>query len=265
MSVTAIIIVLVALALLGIALLVISHMREKARIERMRRVKTLEDAHSQLRRFVDELPTSYLDKTLRRLILERCLELAGQLREIGAPGNVEARIEADQGALAALEAGNPGGPGDLPLNDQAQVKEIRSLLQMLFRFVERQKAAGRIQADTAREQMRHILFLTHKVYADLMVAQAREHYQAEKYRRAIHCYHLAASELEKSSDHPQAPELINAYRELIKELNNLANGKTKEKKQGESEEKAVPSSINKAWEEFSQEEVNWKKKPDYDD
>lgn len=264
MTVTGIILILVSLAVLGIALLVVSRLRERSRIQRMRRVKNLEDAHSQLRRFVDELPTPYLDKTLRRLILERALELATQLRDIGAPGNVSARIEADETALSALESGNVGGPGEVPMNDQGRVKEIRHLLQMLYRFVERQKAAGRIQADVARGYLNNILFLVHKVYADLMVSQAQEQYQAQSYRRAIHCYHLAASELEKSRDHPQAPELINAYRERIKELNRIASGKTQDDKE-EEKKKAVPSSVNREWEEFAEEEENWKKKQDYPD
>ena len=263
MTVTAIIIILIALALLGVALLVVSQMREKARIERMRRVKTLEDSHSLLRRFIDELPPSYLDKTLKRVILERALEVAKQLRSIGAPGEVEARIESDQAALSALEAGDPGGPGEVPMNDQTRVKEVRNLLQMLFRFVERQKAAGRLSADVAREQLRTILFLVHNVYAELMVHQAQEYYQTQKYRRAIHCYHLAASELEKSKDHPQAVELVKKYRERIKELNRLASGDDSGKKQ--EKKQAVPSSVNREWDEFVHEEEAWKKKADYDD
>lgn len=262
MTVTAIIIILIALALLGIALLVISHMREKARIERMRRVKTLEDSHSLLRRFIDELPPSYLDKTLKRLILERALEVSTQLRSIGAPGDVDGRIEADQAALSALESGDPAGPGEVPMNDQTRVKEVRNLLQMLFRFVERQKAAGRLTSDVAREELRTILFLVHNVYAELMVYQAQEYYQSQKYRRAIHCYHLAASELEKSKDHPKAVELVRKYRDRIKELNRLASGGEDEKKQ--EKKQAVPSSVNREWEEFVQEEEAWKKKADYD-
>lgn len=263
MTVTAIIVILIVLALLGMALLVISHMREKARIERMRRVKALEDAHSLLRRFIDELPTSYLDKSLRRLILERALEIANQLKTIGAPGNVNARIEADQAALSALEAGHSGGPGEMAMDDQTKVKEIRHLLQLLFRFIERQKAAGRISGENAREQLNKILFLVHKVYADLMVFQAQEYYQTRKYRRAIHAYHLAASELEKSKGHPEAAQLVAKYRERIKELNQLASGDGADSRQQEKK-KEVPSSVNREWEDFIQEEESWKKKADYD-
>lgn len=98
MTTIAIIGVLALLLISGIVLIVVSQMREKARVERMRRIKTLEDGHSLLHRFVDELPNSFLDKALRRLILQRALELAGQLRELNAPGNPGALEEADQTA-----------------------------------------------------------------------------------------------------------------------------------------------------------------------
>lgn len=262
MTTIAIIGLLALLLITGLVLVVVSQMREKARVEHMRRVKALEDGHSLLRRFIDELPNSFLDKPLRRLILQRALELAGQLRELNAPGNPKALEDADQTALSALEAGQIDGPGELPMNDQARVKEIRHLLQMLFRFVERQKNAGRISADVARQHMVNILFLVHRVYADLMVYQAREHEQAKRYRKAIHCYHLAASELEKSKDHSSAADLVNRYRERIKELNRLANG---EDPGAERREAVMPSSVNREWEEFINEEEAWKKKADYDD
>ena len=262
MTTIAIIGVLALLLTVGIILIVVSQMREKARVERMRRVKALEDGHSLLRRFVDELPNSFLDNALRRLILQRALELAGQLRELNAPGNPEALEDADQTALSALESGQIQGPGEIEMNDEARVKEIRSLLQMLYRFVERQKQAGRISTDAARQHMTNILFLVHRVYADLMVYQGKEHEKAKRYRKAIHCYHLGTNELEKSKNHPNAVELITRYRERIKELNNLANG---EDPQAERKEAVMPSSVNKEWEEFIHEEEAWKKKANYDD
>ncbi|PAU81258.1 hypothetical protein CK501_06795 [Halovibrio salipaludis] len=261
MTTIAIIGVLALLLIIGIVLIVVSQMREKARVERMRRIKALEDGHSLLRRFVDELPNSFLDKALRRLILQRALELAGQLRELNAPGNPKALEEADQAALSALESGQVEGPGEFPMNDQQRVKEVRSLLQMLFRFVERQKKAGRVSAEAARQHLVNILFLVHRVYSELMVFQAQDHEQAKRYRKAIHCYHLAASELEKSKDHPDAAELVTRYRERIKELNRLAEGQDPN---AERTEAVMPSSVNREWEEFIHEEEAWKKKADYD-
>ncbi|MEQ6885125.1 hypothetical protein [Salicola sp. Rm-C-2C1-2] len=262
MTAIAIISVLALLLIIGLVLVVVSQMREKSRIEQMRRIKALEDGHSLLRRFVDELPNSFLDKALRRLILQRALELAGQLRELNAPGNPTALEEADQAALNALEAGQIEGPGEFPMNDQERVKEIRNLLQMLFRFVERQKKAGRVSAEAARQHLVNVLFLVHRVYADLMVYQGQDHEKAKRYRKAIHCFHMAASELEKSKDHPDAAEMVNRYRERIKELNRLAEG---EDPSAERREAVMPSSVNREWEEFIQDEESWKKKADYDD
>ncbi|XOZ34070.1 hypothetical protein ACMDCT_02205 [Halomonadaceae bacterium KBTZ08] len=262
MTTIAIIGVLALLLIIGIVLIVVSQMREKARVEHMRRVKTLEDGHSLLRRFVDELPNSFLDTGLRRLILQRALELASQLRQLNAPGNPQALEETDQAALTALESGQIQGPGEFPMNDQQRVKEIRNLLQMLFRFVERQKKAGRISGDAANQHLQNILFLVHRVYADLMVYQAQDHEQAQRYRKAIHCYHQAASELEKSKKHPDAAELVTKYRERIKELNRLAEGEDPE---ADRRDAVMPDSVNREWEEFIQEEESWKKKADYDD
>ncbi len=262
MTTTAIVTILVALIIVGLALLVISQMREKARIEKMRKIRTLEDGHGLLRRFVDELPQNYLNRTIQRLILERALELATQLQQMGAPGDVNARVESDRAALSAAESGQSSGPAELPANNPTQVKEIRNLLQMLYRFVEKQKTAGRIRSDQANEQLRHIMFLSHKAYADVMVAEAKQNIQSKKYRQAIHKYYLAANELEKSKNHPEAQELIKGYREKIKALNAQAEGKSEQAK--ENEEKAMPDSVNREWESFIEEEESWKKKADYD-
>lgn len=263
MTTTTVIITLATLLILGVAMLVISQMRERARIERMRRVKALEDSHSLLRRFIDELPASYLDRSLQRIILERALELAIKLRELGAPGNVNARIESDQAALTAFEAGQMGGVDESAINNPTRVKETRHLLQLLYRFVERQKNAGSLSAGAAQEQLKNIVFLVHKCYADLRVAEAQEHYHNQKYRRAIHCYYLAASELDKAKDHPQAQNLAQQYRERIKALNEVADGGAK-KEQDAAKKEAVPESVNREWEQFIEEEESWKKKADYD-
>jgi len=262
MTTTAIVIILVALIIAGLALLIVSQMREKSRIEKMRRIKALEDGRALLRRFIDELPQNYLNKTLRRLILERSLELSTKLQQMGAPGDVNARVEADRAALSAAETGQSSGPAELPANDLTQVKEIRHLLQMLYRFVEKQKSAGHIRADQANEQLRHIMFLVHKAYADVQVGEAQQNIQTRKYRRAIHNYYLAANELQKSKDHPDAKELIKAYQEKINTLKSQAEGTSEQTRKDKG--KAVPESVNREWEHFIEEEESWKKKPDYD-
>jgi len=266
MSATAVIVILFVLALLGIGALVVSQAREKARIEFMRRVKALEDHHSLMHRFLTELPPGYLEAGLKHVILEQALEIANELVSMGAPGNPTARVQQDEATLTALNTGGDTSQGSgTRITDPAIAKEVHHLLQLLFRFVERQQKTGKLATGKARAYLKDIRFLACRAQSDLLVSRANEQARNGHYRRAIHGYHLALSELEKTKDHADAISAIKTYRERIKVLTREAESiEHPERAAKKAATDEMPDDVSKKWDDFVQEEESWKKKADYD-
>ncbi|TVP52604.1 MAG: hypothetical protein EA349_15390 [Halomonadaceae bacterium] len=263
MTPTAIIITLFALAVLGIGMLVISQAREKARIEHMRRIQALENRHSMLWRFLTELPEDYLEQPIKRLILDRALAVSRELKSLSGPGKWDKQIAANEQALQALAAEEQPQPSSPPSADQA--KAIRQLLQLLFRFVEKQQRNGSLSSDIPRHTLQHIHYLAARCQAEVLVNQAQHMAQGKHYRRAIHAYHLALSQLDKCREHQAAAESISQYRLAIKQLTERAEAQEHPERAPTAEQNdEMPDAVHRQWDDFIHEEEAWKKKADYD-
>lgn len=254
----AITIVLLLAAIVGVSLIiiVISQMREKARIERARRMTALEDTFNTANRLLSELPGQYLTDELKLLLLKRmedaCLGLERLNSDQPASRWLEGVRQTRQQVLDKQDS-RPAVKIDSP--DKANY--IKKLLQTLFSMIEAMHKAGRLDAAKAKKNLKHVLFLVHKTHADLFVFQARDHLKKNETRKAIHAYHLASTEMGKSQDNPLAMKAVKSFRTRIKELEaQIADGNV---------EQAGSSKLDKEWDNFLQEDESWKKKADYDD
>ena len=264
MNTVAVITVLALLVLAGLGLLAVSQLREKKRIDHMRRVRAIEDGRNLLYRFIGELPAGYLDRELKTVILERARALSEQLIQIGAPGNPTDKRDQDQAQLEALtqqESDNSGGTETV--TDPSTAREVNDLLHRLYRFIETQGKQKRIPAELARQQLQRVRFLVVRTQADLLAHRAREQVRSEHYRRAIHGFHLAITELKKVKEENDAVKLINQYQKEIQRLERAAAEKEHPGAQSTPEDE-MPDSVNREWDEFIHEEEGWKKKADYD-
>lgn len=260
MSTTTIIVICIVLIVLSGGLIVFIQAREKARIERARKVAALEDSHSRMLRILDELPPQCLNKELRILLIDRAIEICGELTAYSTHLNVQSMLQADQQRRAQI-LDTDSGPEQPPakIDSAEKATNARVLLEALFRFIETRHKSGHLDAPQARQYLREILFQVYRVKSDFLIIQAREHERRNEYRKAIRLLNMACSELAKSNNHPAAARAIASYREKISELNELANGRKQEKVTAAKEEK-----IDREWDEFLHEEEGWKKKADYD-
>lgn len=257
MNTTTIILALVAVVLISIVIVVVSQMREKARIERARRVTALEDSYKRCARLISELPGQYLTRDLKLLLIRRmediCNDLAGlksnlpveQWRESVSQRKTQIKLRQDEAQSVKVDSAEKSS-------------YVKELLQDLFKMIEGMHKAGRIDGATAKRHLQHILFLVHKTHADLHVFQARDHIQQNQIRKAIHSYHMASTEIGKSKDNPLAMKAVTSFRMRIKELEALAT-------EGENSQSAqAESQLDKQWDNFLHDD-DWKKKVDYDD
>lgn len=259
MSTPIIISIIILIILVSIVLVFIGQAREKAKIEKIRKVNSLQDRYRRLKRLAEELPAQYLAKEIKILVLERSIDSLRELSALqGDSFKYEESLQADLELLNTLKEAEYK-PKSAPITDEAQAKEVQSLLEILQKFIEAQKKKGFIEASSAKKHIQLIAYYTAKSKADFYANKAKANISKDKLRLAIHNYHNAITELEAVKTLTVAQKTIKAYRIKIKELDKLADDKKAVK-----EDK--PESIDDEWKSFvGDDEDPWKKKNAYDD
>ncbi|HEA52439.1 hypothetical protein [Marinobacter antarcticus] len=257
MNTITIVVALAVIVFISIAAIVISQMREKAKIERGRKITALEDSYKRCSRLLSELPGQYLTPDLKLLLIKRmedvCNDLAGLKSGLPVTQWREAALE-----RKTLIRENRDDVRPVKIDSAEKSTYVQELLQNLFKMIESMHKSGRIDGATAKNNLKYVLFLVHKTHADLHVFQARDHIRQNQIRKAIHSYHMASTEMGKSRDNPLAMKAVKSFRTRIKELeavNASADGNDSPESQ---------SNMDKQWDNFLHDE-EWKKKADYDD
>jgi hypothetical protein len=261
MSATAITIVIILIILGSIAVLFISQAREKARIEKVRKTNAFQDRYRRLQRLINEIPPQYLNNELRVMILERSIETLTELSRLKSDPSIASNIEKDQQALTAVKESKEA-PKPVPIKDEASSKEISKLLELLYRFIERQRAMKKLDQATSKKYLVYISYLISKAKADLAVVKAKEAEKSGKPRVAIHNFHNAVSEMMRIKENPLAIKAINGYKAKIKHLEEIADNEGKDE---QLDPEADTESRNKEWDDYLDKGDDWQKKNAYDD
>tara|TARA_R110001599_G_scaffold352464_1_gene587399 strand:- start:252 stop:1025 length:774 start_codon:yes stop_codon:yes gene_type:complete len=257
MNTITIVLALAAIVVISIVVIVISQMREKAKIERVRKITALEDSYKRCNRLLSELPGQYLTPDLKLLLLRRMEDVCNDLSGLRSGLPVEQWRE---GLLHRknLIRENRDDVKPVKIDSAEKSSYVKELLQNLFKMIEAMHKSGRVDGATAKKNLKYVLFLVHKTHADLHVFQARDHIRQNQIRKAIHSYHLASTEMGKSRDNPLAMKAVKSFRTRIKELETLNTG-------GDVSSSSEPqSNVDKQWDTFLHDD-EWKKKADYDD
>ncbi|MBW4933516.1 hypothetical protein [Marinobacter sp. F4206] len=257
MDTTTIVILLAAIVTTSIVIIVLSQMRERAKIERARKVTAQEDAYNRAQRLLSEIPGQYLTTDLKLLLIKRmeeaCSELAALKANLPVKKWQESTLQLKNQVLEKQDARTP-----VKIDSPEKSTYVKELLQNLFKMIESMHKNGRIDAGTAKKNLKYVLFLVHKTHADLHVFQARDYVRQNQLRKAIHAYHLASTEMGKSRDNPLAMKAVKSFRTRIKELEAIST-EGKDTASAESQSK-----LDREWDTFLHDE-EWKKKADYDD
>lgn len=257
MNTITIVLALAAVVVISIAIIVITQMREKARIERVRKITALEDSYKRCNLLLSELPGQYLTPDLKLLMLKRMEDVCNDLVALKSSLPVQQWREAAVERKTQIRE-NRDDVRPVRIDSAEKANYVKELLQNLFKMIEAMHKSGRIDGATAKKNLKYVLFLVHKTHADLHVFQARDHIRQNQIRKAIHAYHLASTEMGKSRDNPLAMKAVKSFRTRIKELEAInAEGETTSSEVSESK-------LDKQWDNFLHDE-EWKKKADYDD
>lgn len=257
MDTTTIVIFFAIVVLASIVIVVTSQLRERAKLERARKVTALEDAYNRTNRLLGEIPGQYLTQDLKLLLINRIEEICRELASVKSALPVAQWLSEAQNLKQQIMEGKDQRPS-VKIDSAEKSAYVKELLQNLFKMIETLHKNGRIDNATAKKNMKFVLFLVHKTHADLHVFQARDYIRQNQIRKAIHAYHMASTELGKSRDNPLALKAVKSFRIRIKELEAM----TTEGVPTESKEKQ--HRIDKEWDSFMHDD-EWKKKADYDE
>ncbi|AOY87399.1 hypothetical protein BKP64_03950 [Marinobacter salinus] len=257
MDTITIVLLLAAIVTVSIVIIIFSQMRERARIERVRKITAQEDGYKRAHRLLSEIPGQYFTADLKLLLIKRMEEACAELTRLKADLPVsnwqESALELKTEIMEKRDARTP-----VKIDSPEKSTYVKELLQNLFKMVEAMHKSGRIDTATAKKNLKYVLFLVHKTHADLHVFQARDYVRQNEIRKAIHAYHLASTELGKSRDNPLAMKAVKSFRTRIKELE-VMDTEGKDTANAESQSK-----LDREWDTFLHDD-EWKKKADYDD
>ncbi|RMF18147.1 MAG: hypothetical protein D6758_04855 [Gammaproteobacteria bacterium] len=247
------------LVLVTVVIVYFVRAREKARIEQARLLHSLQQRLRRLMRLVSDLPAQYSTPDIKALILREAEETLNQIRTI------DPRPEYDEHAITLKAYGENLNAGEgvkiKPVTQPDKAKEIRKLLEALYKFIDSQVRKKRLDPATGKKHLAQTAFLMAKCMADVHTHRAKKAADSGKPRVAIHHYHEAIALMEKLSNNPLAAKHIVVYRKRMAELEKQAEEALRAAAPAK-EDKAAK--LNEEWEKALSEDDSWKKKQTYD-
>ncbi|KZY60981.1 hypothetical protein A3742_02020 [Oleiphilus sp. HI0071] len=260
MSVVAVTIAVGSLVCAGIALIVFVQAREKARMERLRLATTLQERYNNIQLILSDMPPQYMDNMLRVILREQSIYAIKELGKVKPSAKHAEYIAEDEQKIQEIKQNSPSFPA-IKLDSTEKAREVRVLLQNLYKLLHLWQRKALISPEQAQQYMAHVGFLARQSKADLFSEKARQAANSGKPRVAIHNYHSAIETLKDVANHPEAAKNIQSYREQMASLNKIADRRSEELKQKNQEK--IES--NEDWDDFLTPQDEWKKKNNYDD
>ena len=256
---SAIYIVAGIIAIVGaiICYLFITQTLEKKRKQRERLVRALYQRAKVFRYILSGFPPNFLTKELT-LLVQRCLnDVLQQLAQLEPQnkGHVE-EIASVAGLMQATQQ-RPANGKRPTLQSQAQIKDVKSHLQELYKFtfsLHRRGTIKKVEADNYGEQIKHLVL---QISIDAYILQAKAARQAEKPKLALHYFSLAQKLIEKDDSGKFAP-LFAKLSKIIADLEASV--------EPDAIGKPAPEDADqeKAWQDMETQD-SWKKKNIYDE
>ena len=245
------------IALLGafICYVFITQSLEKKRKQKQRLTQALNQRAKVFRYILSGFPPNFLTRELT-LLVQRCLtDVLQQLARL----NPSDKSHAEELTMVASQMQATQQRDDQQkrptLQSPEQVKDVKSHLQELFKFLmnlQRKGTIKKVEADDFGQQIKQLVL---QISVDSYILQAKQAKQADKPKLAIHYFSLAQKLIEKDETGQYAKQSAKLS-QIIQSLEQEVGEPTK---QVETEDNAQ----DKEWEEMEKPD-SWKKKNIYD-
>lgn len=249
---------IVILSVLGvgglIGLFYVSHAIEKQRRQKALMIANLSDYAFRLQRLLDFIPTAYLSKDVRLLLLGQIKKRMEKLVEL-APGNEKFSKKLDSCNAQIADTQSTAIPPQAPqLKTPEEANELRTLLQELSKVIEYFVQSKVLPVAEAQRHMASIQhsFIDANLNYLLQMGQAAR--QEKKPKLAIHHYQKAMAEMHKRNQKGLFNEKMQQLKAILEELQSEAGiVEVPAATEGSSE-------LNAGLNELLEEQDGWKKK-----
>ncbi|AFU98028.1 hypothetical protein [Simiduia agarivorans] len=256
---SAIYIVAGIIAVIGaiICYLFITQSLEKKRKQRERLIRALHQRAKVFRYILSGFPPNFLTKELT-LLVQRCLtDVLQQLAQLEPKERSHVEEIAMVANLMQTTQQRPDDGKRPTLQSQAQVKDVKTHLQELYKFLMHLQKRGTIKKVEADDFGEQIKLLVLQISIDAYILQAKAAKQGDKPKLALHYFGLAKKLIEKDETGKFQTTLLKLNK-IMAELEAVAapDGAlpTPDEEAGE----------DKAWDELKSQD-SWKKKNVYDE
>lgn len=246
--------------------LFLSHSIEKRRAQRQRLITALRARRNSFRDLATGFPAGFLSTELTALLYRALVDCCEQLSRIEPKDPTHAEQFNLYTNLLATQKDN-SQQVRVRLDNPQQIKEARSLLQELHKFVMQQSALKLINQVQTEAYLDQISRLVLQMWVDGHVFNARQSQQVGKVRLAVHYYTLARKALAAENAGHGFDKQIAQLDSVIAKLQEKADA-TPEDTETPVATPAKPAAAtdasSKEWKHFDEENDKWKKKQIYD-
>lgn len=236
---------------------------QDARLEKMRRVAQLTHAYRLTQRYLHRIPSQYLTRECRLLLLERAIAFLEKLGK-ETPGSqlVSSKIFRNRAMLETLQTNFVRPPPDA-VNTAIEAREAQMHLAEFGRFVEIQARSGAVAQAVAEEIVAKLNWLSIQVVADFYREQGATAEKNGEYRLAIHHFNNAIQEFNKHLEFELAVQGAQACQASI-EQNEQRLTEQETSHEGKVEAAEDDAMLLKEWDTLFEEGAGEKKRQLYE-
>jgi hypothetical protein len=263
MSPVLIISVIVVVLLTVVTYAFVFQTMDNKRKQRQRVVTALKQRVGNFAYMINGFPADFLTKDLTVLVYRCLMDANEQLAKLDPRDDSHlSALEKYREAMVKAQDRTDAGKR-IQLANLQQIKDVRSHLQELHRFVEKLLQKRQLEGAHAKVYSKQIQKLILQVSIDAYLMSAKHAEQNGKTRLALHHYTLARKMLTRENVDKAYSKHIAQIDLVIQELEKRLLEETKNPTPIGGDSGPAPTT-NREWDEFETEDAGWKKKTVYD-
>jgi len=251
------------LLLLVAGYMFLTHSLERRRIRRQRLLTALKARRNTFKDLATGFPKGFLSKDLTGFLYRSLIDACEQLVLLEPQNGQYVEEITLYNAQLSANATSGDDTGRVRIENPGQLKEARTLLQELHKFILQQAKMGLVnpvQAAAYEDQIKRLIL---QLSVDSHILGARKAQQMGKTRLAIHYFGLARKLLIGEGAGKNFEKQIGQLDGVITKLEEKARAAGELPNEHQPDENDQ-SGVQKEWDAFNQESESWKKKQIYD-
>ncbi|MCW8355368.1 MAG: hypothetical protein ACPGRG_14975 [Marinomonas sp.] len=200
-----------------IAFAIFLQLKEQARLEKLRKVATLNNQLRQVRRYLDEMPPQYQPKDMKLWLFSRMIAIYDQLLVLQPDITLTRRREHLLEEMAEFQESKQKRRAK-PMNDELMIIEIRRLFESFKSFLIASQKEKTIDPDVVHRYSKLLNFYHYKINADYHSYLARKAFLSGQMETAVEMYKEALSQLTPVKESIEAQSTILKLKDLLQEI-----------------------------------------------